>query len=124
MSCGAVTAGNVANSENSIMKYESQKTLRGNVGVSYTSQQVADDQANKMDESNCRDCTYCINCKDCINCINCKGCIDCINCEDCTDCTYCAGCIDCIYCTGCIDCAGCTGCIGCADSNDHITALA
>ena len=83
------------------MRYESSKTARGNVGVSYTSQQAAEDQAAQMDAANC---TYCTNCMDCTYCTNCT------NCTNCMDCTYCTGCTNC---TGCTDCTGCTNCTGC-----------
>ena len=69
------------------MKYESAKTEKGNIGVSYDSQEAADLQAASMDENGCIDCT------------------DCIDCIDCTDCHYCTGCY---YCTGCSGCTGCT----------------
>ena len=39
------------------MKYESAKTPRGNIGVSYKSQAAADLQAVQMDENGCHDCT-------------------------------------------------------------------
>lgn len=48
------------------MRYESSKTARGNVGVSYTSQQAAEDQAAQMDAANC---TRCMDCMDCMRCM-------------------------------------------------------
>ena len=68
------------------MRYESAKTPRGNIGVSYESQAAADMQATEMDENGC---TGCRDCRECTDCINCTGCRDCINCTDCTDCRDC-----------------------------------
>ena len=45
------------------MRYESAKTEKGNVGVSYDSQEAADLQAVAMDENGCRYCTDCTNTK-------------------------------------------------------------
>ena len=79
------------------MMYESKKTERGNVGVSYESQEAADKQARTMDENNCTGCI---------------GCTDCRRCTGCTDCMGCMGCTDCMGCRRCIGCTDCTGCIG------------
>ena len=57
------------------MRYESKKTQRGNVGVSYESQEAADLQASQMDANNC------YNCYNCRNCHNCSDCSDCYNCS-------------------------------------------
>ena len=48
--------------------YTSKTTRRGNVGVSYNSQDEADLQAAQMDEN---DCVNCVNCVDCIGCRDC-----------------------------------------------------
>ena len=56
--------------------YTSKTTRRGNVGVSYNSQDEADLQAAQMDEN------------DCVNCVNCVNCVDCIGCRDCRDCLW------------------------------------
>ena len=58
------------------MRYESAKTEKGNVGVSYDSQEAADLQAAAMDENGCHDCTGCRYCTDCTGC---TGCHDCTN---------------------------------------------
>ena len=79
------------------MRYESAKTPRGNIGVSYDSQEAADLQAVEMDENGCRYCT------------GCRRCTDCTGCRYCTDCTDCTGCTGCRYCT---DCTGCTYTVG------------
>ena len=55
------------------MRYESQKTPQGNVGVSYTSQTLADAQAVAMDASYCQDCSNCSDCAHCQDCSNCSG---------------------------------------------------
>ncbi len=44
------------------MRYESKKTAKGNIGVSYISQELADVQADQMDANNCTDCTDCTDC--------------------------------------------------------------
>ena len=41
------------------MRYESTKTEKGNVGVSYDSQEAADLQAAAMDKNGCTDCSGC-----------------------------------------------------------------
>ena len=70
------------------MIYESVKTSKGNIGVSYASQEAADAQAAAMDASNCSNCRYCRYCSNCSNCINCRYCI---NCSNCSNCSYCGG---------------------------------
>ena len=64
------------------MKYESAKTEKGNVGVSYESQEAADLQAEQMDENGN---TNCSNCSDCSGCSGCSGCRYCRYCHGCTD---------------------------------------
>ena len=64
------------------MKYESAKTEKGNVGVSYESQDAADLQAEQMDEN---------------------GTTNCYNCSRCSDCSYCSGCS---HCSRCFDTSG------------------
>ena len=44
------------------MRYESTKTEKGNVGVSYDSQEAADLQAEVMDKNGCHGCTDCHGC--------------------------------------------------------------
>ena len=85
------------------MRYESAKTEKGNVGVSYDSQEAADLQAAAMDKNGCRDCTGCTDCRYCTGCTDCTGCT---GCTDCTDCTDCSGCRYCRYCHGCTDTQG------------------
>ena len=66
------------------MRYESEKSAKGNVGVSYVSQSEADEQAKEMDKNNCTyciSCTYCRNCSDCSDCSGCSDCSDCISCS-------------------------------------------
>ena len=56
------------------MIYESAKTAKGNVGVSYASQEAADLQAKKLDangNTNCYNCTGCDGCTGCRYCTNC-----------------------------------------------------
>lgn len=77
------------------MKFQTAITAKGNVGCSYISQALADQQATEMDNNGCTNCT------NCFRCVNCTGCRRCIGCT---------GCIDCI---DCIDCAGCRGSVGC-----------
>ena len=67
------------------MKYESMKTAKGNTGVSYISQEDADNQAAEMDSANNMNC---YNCSDCSNCSNCSYCY---NCSDCSNCSHCSG---------------------------------
>ena len=55
------------------MRYESAKTPRGNIGVSYDSQEAADLQAVAMDENGCTGCTDCTGCHDCTGCTNTQG---------------------------------------------------
>ncbi len=55
------------------MRYESTKTEKGNIGVSYDSQEAADLQAVAMDENGCHDCTGCHDCHDCTGCTNTQG---------------------------------------------------
>ena len=64
------------------MRYESEKSAKGNVGVSYVSQSEADEQAKEMDKNNCSDCTNCYDCYDCSDCISCTNCSDCSDCRD------------------------------------------
>lgn len=85
------------------MKYESAKTPRGNVGVSYRSQAEADAQAAAMDVGGNR---YCYNCFGCSRCSRCSGCSGCSRCSGCSDCS------DCSRCSGCSDCSGCSGVLG------------
>ena len=57
------------------MKYESAKTEKGNVGVSYESQEAADLQAEQMDENgntNCYSCSDCYRCSGCSHCSSCS----------------------------------------------------
>ena len=55
------------------MRYESQKTERGNVGISYESQEAADLQAASMDANDCTGCTDCTDCTGCRYCTNTQG---------------------------------------------------
>ena len=63
------------------MRYESKRTEKGNVGVSFSSQEAADLQATEMDKNNCS------NCYNCSRCSGCYRCSDCSNCSDCSDCS-------------------------------------
>ena len=122
------------------MRFESQKTEKGNVRVSYVSQELADEQAKQMDANgnkNCRDCIDCRDCSGCSYCIDCSGCSGCRDCSYCRGCcycsgcsycggcsycsycSYCSGCSDCSYCSGCIDCSYCRGCSGCSGCRDR-----
>ena len=73
------------------MRYESAKTAKGNVGVSYASQEAADLQAAAMDKNGCSGCSDCSGCR---YCRYCHGCTDCSGCSGCTDCSGCSGCTD------------------------------
>ena len=67
------------------MRYESAKTEKGNVGVSYDSQEAADLQAVAMDENgntNCYNCRYCTRCHGCTDCTGCTGCRYCTGCTN------------------------------------------
>ena len=58
------------------MRYESTKTEKGNVGVSYESQTAADMQAKQMDENgniNCSGCSGCSGCTDTQGTLRWKG---------------------------------------------------
>jgi hypothetical protein len=98
--------------------YYTAPTARGNIGVSYRSQEDADENAREMDDNGCQNCYYCIDCRNCKNCEHCIGCADCDNChgcEGCRSCSDCSGCDDCAgcnMCSGCIDCHGCYRCMG------------
>ena len=69
------------------MKYESAKTEKGNVGVSYESQEAADLQAAAMDKNGCSGCYRCSGCSDCYHCYGCYHCSDCSGCSRCSDCS-------------------------------------
>ena len=71
------------------MRYESKKTQRGNVGVSYESQEAADNQSWQMDANGCYNCS---DCSDCYNCYNCSDCYNCSSCSGCSRCYNCSGC--------------------------------
>jgi len=85
------------------MKYESARTEKGNVGVSFESQEAADNQALQMDANGNS------------NCYNCSDCSDCSRCSDCSGCSYCYNCSGCSYCSRCYNCSGCSGCSDCSD---------
>ena len=55
------------------MRYESKKTKRGNVGISYSSQAEADAQAANMEKAGCSYCIDCRGCSDCSGCRYCRG---------------------------------------------------
>ena len=59
------------------MRYESQKTPKGNIGVSYSSQDAADKQSAEMDYNNCSGCSGCSRCSVCSGCSDCSDCSDC-----------------------------------------------
>ena len=96
------------------MRYESAKTEKGNVGVSYDSQEAADLQAAAMDKNGCSDCSDCSGCSGCSDCSRCTDCSGCSGCSDCSRCTDCSDCSDCRYCHGCLYCSGCHGCSLCS----------
>jgi hypothetical protein len=52
------------------MRYESEKTVRGNIGVSYVSQDAANSQAREMDEGLNSNCVSCLNCSRCTSCVD------------------------------------------------------
>lgn len=58
------------------MHYESPRTEKGNIGVSYISYGKAVEQAKDMDNNGCT------NCVDCKYCMDCTGCMDCITLVD------------------------------------------
>ena len=95
------------------MRYESAKTEKGNVGVSYDSQEAADLQAAAMDKNGCSGCSDCSRCHGCSDCSRCSGCTDCSGCYNCSDCSDCSRCSDCSDCSRCSRCSGCSGCSGC-----------
>ena len=98
------------------MRYDSAKTPRGNIGVSYDSQEAADLQAVEMDENGCRDCHGCTRCHDCTSCHDCHDCRYCTSCHGCTRCHDCTSCHGCTRCHDCTSCHGCTGCRYCTNS--------
>ena len=112
------------------MRYESKITEKGNVGVSFSSQEAADLQAAEMDKngcsncSNCSDCSYCSSCSDCSycsgcsDCSYCSGCSDCSYCSSCSDCSYCSSCSECFRCSNCSSCSGCSYCSYCSSCSD------
>jgi len=55
------------------MKYKSEKTECGNVGVSSVSQEKANEQAAEMDNNNCSGCYDCSDCSDCSCCYRCSS---------------------------------------------------
>ena len=59
------------------MRFESKVTVKGNIGMSYVSQESANAQAVAMDENGCTGCTDCTGCTGCKYCKYCKGCTDC-----------------------------------------------
>lgn len=79
-------------------KFESVKTVKGNIGVSYVSQEAADLQAEMMDKNDCYNCTNCNRCYKCYNCNYCNYCYKCYYCNNCTDCNNCDNCTDCYSC--------------------------
>ena len=94
-------------------KFKSVKTVKGNIGGSFVSQEAADLQAEMMDKNYCIDCTNCNYCYNCIDCNNCNYCTDCNNCKSCNyciDCTNCYNCNDCNDCTNCNQCTNCNNC--------------
>ena len=96
------------------MLYESVKTARGNVGVSYESQEAADAQASQMDANNCR------NCRNCYDCYNCSDCRNCRNCSDCSDCSRCHNCYNC---SGVLHWSNCRNCHNCRNCSDYSGVL-
>lgn len=44
------------------MRYESDLTPKNNCGISYISQEAANEQAKQMDDNNCTGCTDCTGC--------------------------------------------------------------
>ena len=77
------------------MKYISEKTSKGNVGVSSLSLKMANRHAIEMDNAGCVNCT---GCRDCRYCVGCEDCIGCVGCRDCESCEGCVGCRDCVGC--------------------------
>lgn len=55
------------------MRYESEKTAKGNTGISYESQEAANAQAVEMDKNNCSYCSGCCDCRDCSYCCDYKS---------------------------------------------------
>ncbi len=76
-------------------KFISKRSIKGNIGISFISQEDADFKVEQLDNHNCTDCiecSDCFNCTKCTNCYNCTGCIGCVNCFSCSDCAYCDDC--------------------------------
>ena len=63
--------------------YRTPKSIRGNIGISYVSIDIAFKQREAMDSNFCNDC------------INCNGCIQCLKCIACNDCDMCTSCVHC-----------------------------
>ena len=97
------------------MKYKSAKTPKGNMGVSFKSQEAADAQAAEMDAGGNRNCSDCSGCSGCTGCTRCSGCSGCSDCSDCSRCTRCSDCTRCTRCMDCMDCMDCTRCTDCTD---------
>jgi hypothetical protein len=85
------------------MIFESAKTAKGNIGVSYVSAEKAVAQAEEMDSNGC------VNCYNCYNCYNCSRCSDCYNCYNCLGGLRCSSCSDCSDCSDCYNCSDCLG---------------
>ncbi len=71
--------------------YSSKVSPKHNTGVSYKSQQAANEQALEMDQNGCVGCTDCVNC---FNCIKCDSCIECTGCVNSTKLFSCNQCVD------------------------------
>ena len=88
------------------MRYESKITEKGNVGVSFSSQEAADLQAAEMDKNGCVNCSNCSDCSDCSDCSHCYGCSNCSGCSGCSYCSHCFSCSHCSHCDGIVSWRG------------------
>lgn len=93
------------------VRYRSPRTARHNIGISFVSQELADDQAIEMDERGCIACVNCSICRNCRGCFDCSGCTGCTGCHDCHDCRNVLNCYRCSYCSQCQACENCRGCV-------------
>jgi hypothetical protein len=74
------------------MFFKTRNEATKNTGISFVSQELADQQCKEMDERGCIQCRGCTNCYKCTNCVDCTDCSDCSNCMSCFACTDCSSC--------------------------------
>lgn len=96
------------------MVFVTEKSLRGNIGISYFSLKDAMRQWDEMDYNFCTDCRECSGCYGCIKCVDCDRCVNC------TDCYRCVLCTECENCSFCRECEVCYRCVNHKDGlNQH-----